>query len=156
MRFAAMTAADVDEVLDIERRSFAEPWSRGMFFHELKLPFSTTILARADESPHELLGYACWWLIGDEVEILNVAAHPDRRRAGIGRALVDLIIQAAYANHAHMITLEVQRDNAAAIALYRACGFIETGVRRNYYGRGTDALLMTWTPPAADTRTAAS
>ena len=142
-----MTVADMDEVLSIERGSFDEPWSRAMFLHELKLPFSTTILGRADEPPHELLGYVCWWLIGDEIEILNVAVDPKRRGQGIGRALVEVAIQAAFARHARTITLEVQRGNAAAIALYRTCGFVESGVRRNYYGRGTDALLMTWTHP---------
>ncbi len=144
MRFCAMTAADLDEVLDIERRSFPEPWSRGMFLHELKLPFSTTILGRAADPPHELLGYVCWWLIGDEVQILNIAVHPQHRRQGIGSALVQLVMREVEARAIRTVTLEVRRGNEAAIALYRDLGFSETGARRNYYGRGDDALLMTW------------
>ena len=50
MLFSPMTVTDLDEVLDIERRSFPEPWSRGMFLHELKLPFSTSIVARAADA----------------------------------------------------------------------------------------------------------
>jgi ribosomal-protein-alanine N-acetyltransferase len=145
MLFSPMTVTDLDEALDIERRSFPEPWSRGMFLHELKLPFSTSIVARAAAAPHELLGYICWWLVGDEIQILNVAVHPERRQQKIGRALVELVLHVVQAQHVGTVTLEVRRDNGAAIALYRSFGFAESGVRRHYYGRGADAILMTWT-----------
>jgi ribosomal-protein-alanine N-acetyltransferase len=144
MLLSPMSVADLDEVLDVERRSFPEPWSRGMFLHELKLPFSKSVVARAEEPPHALLGYICWWLIGGELQILNLAVHPERRQHGIGRALVELAVQVG---HAGTVTLEVRRDNGAAIALYRSFGFTESGVRRHYYGRGADAILMTWTRP---------
>lgn len=152
-----MTVADLDEVLEIERRSFPEPWSRGLFIHELKVPFSTTVLARGDEEPHRLVGYVCWWSIGDEIQILNVAVHPEQRQKGIGHTLVALAMREAAEKPVRTVTLEVRRDNVAAIALYRSFGFAETGVRRHYYGRGEDALIMTWTRPdpvanlAADT-----
>jgi ribosomal-protein-alanine N-acetyltransferase len=145
MLLSPLTVSDLDEVLDIERRSFPEPWSRGMFLHELKLPFSTSIAARAADPPHELLGYICWWLIGDELQILNLAVRPEQRQCGIGRVLVELALLAVQARHAGTVTLEVRRDNAAAIALYRSFGFTESGVRRHYYGRDADAILMTWT-----------
>ena len=142
MIFAPMHAADLDAVMEIERRSFPEPWSAGLFLHELKVPFSQTILARAaDDSPH-VLGYICRWLVGDEIHILNLAVHPDRRRTGVGRALVELTLREAERHEARIITLEVRRENASAIALYRSLGFSECGVRRNYYGRGHDAIVM--------------
>jgi ribosomal-protein-alanine N-acetyltransferase len=145
--FSPMTGQDLDEVLDIERGSFPEPWSRGMFLHELKLPFSTSIVVRAADPPHALLGYVCWWLIGDELQILNLAVHPERRQQGIGRALVELALRAAQERHVGTVTLEVRRDNGSAIALYHSFGFMEHGVRRHYYGRDADAILMTWTRP---------
>jgi len=126
-----------------------------MFLHELKLPFSTSIVARAADPPHELLGYICWWLIGDELQILNLAVHPERRQRGIGRAMVELALHAMQARHAGTITLEVRQDNGAAIALYRSFGFTESGVRRHYYRCGADAILMTWTGPQEPTRAAA-
>lgn len=147
MLFSPMTAADLDEALEIERRSFSEPWSRGMMLHELKLPFSQTVLARAEDAPHALLGYICWWRLGDEIQILNVAVDPARRQGGIGRALVELVMRDGEAHHVATVTLEVRRDNGPAIQLYRRFGFTERGVRRNYYGRGEDALIMTWTAP---------
>ena len=138
-----MGREDLDAVMEIERRSFPQPWSPGLFLHELKVPFSKTILA--SNGTGELVGYVCRWIVGDEVHILNLAVRPEQRHGGIGRALVELIVREADECGARMITLEVRRENAAAIGLYRAFGFVETGVRRNYYGRGEDAIIMSRT-----------
>ena len=142
MIFTPMRDEDLEAVMEIERRSFAQPWTPGLFLHELKVPFSRTILARSSPGEPELLGYICRWLIGDEVQILNLAVHPDQRRSGIGRALVEQILQEAEQQGVRVVTLEVRRENASAIALYRSLGFSESGVRRNYYGRGHDAIIM--------------
>jgi ribosomal-protein-alanine N-acetyltransferase len=145
MLFSPMCAEDLDAVMEIERRSFAQPWSRGMFLHELKVPFSKTILARSSPGAPEVLGYICRWLVGEEVQILNLAVHPDQRRRGIARALVDRIVQEAEQHEVKVITLEVRRENASAITLYAALAFSERGVRRNYYGPGQDAIIMSRT-----------
>jgi ribosomal-protein-alanine N-acetyltransferase len=154
--FAPMRSEDLDAVMEIERCSFPEPWTPGLFLHELKVPFSKTILARAANGSHELLGYVCRWLVGDEVHILNLAVHPEHRQRGIGRMLVQLVLEEADAHGATLVTLEVRRENAAAGALYRTLGFTETGVRKNYYGRGHDAIIMSRTRAArGQTSTAA-
>lgn len=145
MTFSVMRVDDLDAVMEIERRSFPEPWSPGLFLHELKVPFSKTILARAQNGSGCVLGYICRWLVGDEVHILNLAVDPDRRQAGIGRALVDLVMQEADERGVRLITLEVRRGNASALALYQRLGFSECGVRRHYYGRGQDAIIMSRT-----------
>ena len=145
-----MSREDLDPVMEIERRSFPQPWSPGLFLHELKVPFSKTILAHTSNGSGELLGYICRWLVGDEVHILNLAVHPDRRGCGVGRALVELIVREAEERGARLITLEVRRENAEAMALYRSFGFTERGVRRNYYGRGQDAIIMSRMHTACD------
>ena len=117
--------------------------------------FSTSVVARAAEVPHTLLGYICWWLVGDEIQILNVAVREEWRRHGIGRALVELLFAEVEAQHVSTITLEVRRESTEAIALYRSFGFAESGLRRHYYGRGADAVLMTWACPHERTRAAA-
>ena len=139
VRFTPMRTEDIDAVMEIERRSFPEPWTPGLFLHELKVPFSKTILARRGE---EIVGYICRWLVGDEVHILNVAVRPEARQSGIGRALVALVMEEAEQSGAGVVTLEVRRENDAAMTLYRAFGFTERGVRRNYYARGQDAVVM--------------
>jgi ribosomal-protein-alanine N-acetyltransferase len=147
--FSPMRAEDLDAVMEIERRSFPEPWTPGLFLRELKVPFSRTVLARARNGSEQVLGYVCRWLVGGEVHILNLAVHPEWRRSRVGRALVELVLREAEERGATEVTLEVRRENAVAIALYCAFGFTERGVRHNYYGRGADAIIMSRTPPAS-------
>jgi ribosomal-protein-alanine N-acetyltransferase len=145
--FAPMRSEDLDAVMEIERRSFPEPWTPGLFLHELKVPFSKTILAWRGDA---IVGYICRWLVGDEVHILNIAVRPETRQSGIGRALVALVMAEAEQVRAAVVTLEVRRENEAAIALYRTFGFTERGVRRNYYARGHDAVVMSCELRGAD------
>jgi ribosomal-protein-alanine N-acetyltransferase len=137
-----MVAADLPHVLEIERLAFPKPWTPGLFLHELKLDFSRLLLARTNNGARRLLGYVCWWMVGDEVHILNLAVHPDARRSGTGRALVQRVVDDATAHGAVSVSLEVGRSNQAAAALYCSMGFTQAGVRRNYYGEGEDAIIM--------------
>lgn len=141
LRFDRMRAADVDAVMEIERRTFAEPWTPGLFLHELKVPFARSVVVRVPETD-EMLGYVCWWEVGEEVHILNLAVRPEMQRRGIGRALVDLVLEAAAAARAGVVTLEVREGNTAAFVLYGGLGFERTGRRRNYYAPGVDAIIM--------------
>jgi len=140
--FEQMVAADLPQVMEIERLVFDAPWTPGLFLHELKLSFSRLHLARTGAGDRRVLGYVCWWLVGDEVHILNLAVHPDVRRGGTGRALVQRVLDDARAHQAGSVSLDVRHDNRAALALYTAMGFSAAGVRRNYYGAGVDAVIM--------------
>lgn len=140
--FEPMMPEDVPAVMVIERRVFPSPWTAGMFLHELKLPFSRSRVARMTTEERPIVGYVCWWVLGDEAEILNVAVDPDQRRHGIGRALVDLVFDDTRAHGVSTLSLEVQQGNAAAIALYSSFGFRALRVRKHYYGRGEDAIVM--------------
>lgn len=141
--FEPMAAADLPQVMEIERLAFpADAWTPGLFLHELKLDFSRVDLLRSGDAARHLLGYACWWTIGDEVHILNLAVRPDGRRRGAGRALVQRILDDAAARGAVSVSLEVRPENAAALALYGGMGFARIGLRRNYYARGEDAVIM--------------
>jgi len=155
LTFTPMRAEDLDAVMEVERRSFPEPWSPGLFLHELKVPFSKTVLAWTGNGTRELAGYVVRWSVGDETHILNLAVRPESRRGGVGRALVELVVREAVERRATVITLEVRRENTPAIALYRSFGFTERGVRRNYYGHGHDAIIMSRTLSAEVDKVAA-
>ena len=143
LAFQPMVAADLPQVMELERLSFpVQPWTPGLFLHELKLDFSRLHLARTADAARRLVGYACWWLVGDEVHILNLAVHPEARGTGAGRALVKRILDDAVGHGAVSVSLEVRPENAAALGLYRAMGFDQIGLRKNYYGRGEDAVIM--------------
>lgn len=136
-----MEAADLREVLDIERESFDHPWSSALFLQELRIPFSRIVVARP-AAEARIVGYLCRWWVADEVHILNLAVCPTHRRRGLGETLMAEAVREARAHRATAVTLEVRRSNVNARRLYESVRFEEVGVRRNYYGRGEDALIM--------------
>jgi len=89
----------------------------------------------------QLLAMACGWLIVDELHVTLVAVAPERRRLGLGRQVLEALLQRGLAGGASRATLEVATTNVPARALYAACGFREAGVRRGYYRNGDDALI---------------
>jgi ribosomal-protein-alanine N-acetyltransferase len=140
--FAEMRPQDLRQVLAIERGSFDNPWSSALFLQELRIPFSRIVVVRpAGGADEPIVGYLCRWFVADEIHVLNVAVHPAHRGRGIG-TLVAEALREARRGRADAMTLEVRRSNEAARRLYASFGFEEVGVRRNYYGRGEDALIM--------------
>lgn len=139
-----MTAADLDEVMPIEEGSYTMPWKRPMFEAELKgNPFARLFVAR-DAEQNALLGYVCFWLVFDELHIMNLSVHPARRRTGIGEELARWTLSWARENGARLATLEVRASNEAAKRLYGKLGFKVIAVRNGYYREPReDALIMT-------------
>ncbi|MEO0938150.1 MAG: GNAT family N-acetyltransferase [Pseudomonadota bacterium] len=89
-------------------------------------------------------GFLMAQVIAPEAEILTLAVDPARQRQGVAGGLVKDLLALPEVETAF---LEVAEDNAAARALYTACGFAETGRRRGYYARAggaVDAVLMGW------------
>ncbi len=82
------------------------------------------------------------WLVVDELQILQVATAATHRRQGHGRTLLAHVLRRARAGGATAATLEVRAGNQAALALYRALGFVADGHRKGFYPDGEDAVLM--------------
>ena len=138
-----MRRDDLVAVLEIERRSFAQPWSPGFFEKELATPFARLMVAVEESGPRPLVvGYSCRWRVTDEVHLLNVAIHPERRGLGYGRALVEGVVAEAREARARAVFLEVRAGNVVARRLYRLLGFHDLGIRRGYYCPGQDAIVM--------------
>jgi len=135
-------ARDLDAVVDIERLSFANPWTREMFEHELAHgAVSHTIVIRTPGT--RVAGYCVFWVVFDEVHVNNLAVRPGERRTGLGRALLKAALAEGAALGGRQATLEVRRSNAAAIRLYESFGFRACAVRRAYYSNPVeDALVL--------------
>jgi ribosomal-protein-alanine N-acetyltransferase len=100
-------------------------------------------------------GFALALDLREECEILSLGVLPERRREGVGMALLDSVCVAARRRGAERIVLEVAVDNIAALALYAARGFIPVGRRANYYrqmGHSADALVLRLALAATSTR----
>ncbi len=138
-----MRREDLPAILDIERRAFAQPWSRAFFEKELATTFARLMVAVDEQRPGaEIVGYTCRWRVADEVHLLNVAVRAEQRGGGIGRLLVEAVIAEGRAARARVMFLEVRAGNVVARRLYRHLGFHDLGVRRGYYGPGQDAIVM--------------
>ena len=144
VRFRRMRADDLARVVEIEKDGFQHPWSRELLERELSHAWSTVLLA-VEEGPHgeRIVGFIVYWLVHDEVHVLNIATAREERRRGIGRALMAEAADSGRRRGATLATLEVRRSNAPAIALYRALGYRQAGVRPNYYAEEKeDAIVM--------------
>ena len=138
---------DLDEVLAIEALCFRAPWSITAFEAELHNAFSRFVCARASApgggGPGTLAGFAIYWLVEDELHLINFGVRPEMRRRGIARAMMEYILADGAAARSRIATLEVRTGNAAAIALYRGFGFVPIHVRPKYYvDNDEDALVM--------------
>jgi ribosomal-protein-alanine N-acetyltransferase len=135
-----MRTADIENVIAIERASFRFPWSMRFFLDELQVDCARSILAEVDG---RIVGYVLFWILAEEVDIHNIAVHPDFRRQGIGRLLLEQVAAAARRQERLRVTLDVRSSNAAAQSLYLSLGFVARGLRKGYYSdNGEDALVM--------------
>lgn len=135
-----MKTVDIEQVIAIERASFQFPWSTRFFLEELQVDCARSILA---EVKGRIVGYVLFWFLSEEVDIHNIAVHPDFRRHGIGRLLLDQVVEAARRQECVRVTLDVRHSNSAAQSLYRSFGFDTRGLRKGYYSdNGEDALVM--------------
>jgi ribosomal-protein-alanine N-acetyltransferase len=137
--------ADVPAIWAIEKVSFPTPWSRWSFLAELGHRNSYTLVAGPPSPyPWQTLGYLIFWVVLDEMHILNLAVHSEHRRRGIARRLLAEGLAQARTLGAELAWLEVRPSNLAARALYESFGFKEMGRRPRYYNdTQEDALLLT-------------
>lgn len=145
-----ISESDLDEVLEIELQSHPTAWPRALFAGELELSWSR-LMALRSRSDGRMLGYIDYWLVHDELHVLNVAVAPEARRQGCARYMLDSAIAEGRTQGVEYVTLEVRVTNAGAIRLYETMGFAVVGRRRAYYSdTGEDALIMALELGAAD------
>ncbi len=144
LRFRRMVPADLPRVVEIEKDGFQHPWSPQLLERELSHAWSTVLLAVEDGPRGEVVvGFVVFWLVHDEVHVLNIATALEARRRGVGRALMEEATESGRRRGATLATLEVRRSNEAALELYRSLGYRQAGVRVNYYSdEGEDAIVM--------------
>jgi ribosomal-protein-alanine N-acetyltransferase len=143
--------ADLDAISAIERASFASPWSPESLAAELDRPWSFFPVRCLPDGT--LVAYLNYWVVFDEIHVLNLATHPAHRRAGHARALLAEMIGLGSQNGSRFVHLEVRASNAPAQRLYEALGFARVGRRPRYYNNnGEDAFLyrLDLAPAAGD------
>jgi len=141
---APMGRDDVDAVMEVERLSFSAPWLCEVIHEEMARAWARIDVVRdAQGGQGAIVAFANYWLVADELHILNIATHPLARRRGHATRLLAHMIEVARQVPCRLMTLEVRRSNAAAQRLYRRFAFRAVGVRPNYYAEDNeDAVVM--------------
>ncbi len=147
LHLRSLDLSDLPAVIAIEQQSFPSPTQEKTYRYELSenqlAHYQALTLLRAGGN-EQLLGYAGYWLIADEIHMIIIAIDPQRRGCGLGELLLLNMLNLAYDQQAALVTLEVRDSNRVAQELYQKYGFELVGRRKQYYkDTGEDALLMT-------------
>lgn len=137
----SLLPTDLDQVMEIERRAYPFPWTRGIFRDCLHAGYS----ARVIELDRQMIGYGVVSLGAAEAHLLNVCIDPRWQSRGYGRQLLRALVDLARERDAYRVFLEVRPSNLGAVALYQSEGFNEIGRRPRYYPAANgreDALVM--------------
>lgn len=137
-----MTPDDVPAVIAIEAAAHAAPWTEGIFRDCLRVGYQCEVL----ELDGVIVGYTVMSVAAGEAHLFNVCIDKDWQGRGFGRLLVNHVIDEARSRKAFSVFLEVRPSNKPAISLYEDLGFVEVGVRKDYYpcknGKREDALIF--------------
>jgi len=141
-----MTTADLDSVLLLEAVSFADPWSREQYVHELHdnqlSRYRVVVPVDPGRDAPSIVAHGGWMLFGEEAHILTIAVRPEFRRRSIGRWLLLHLLAEAHREGCTSVVLEVRPSNTAARRLYEGIGFSVIGQRKRYYPNKEDALVL--------------
>ena len=141
-----MDAADIPGVYALDVLSFSLPWTERSFRYEVtgNANARNWVAELPQEGTGRLVGMLVLWFFLDEAHIATLAVHPDFRRRGIARKLLQTALSAAYNEGARRSLLEVRVGNLAALNMYKEFGFEIVGRRSHYYhDNDEDAILMT-------------
>ena len=136
-----MRQEDVPSVAALEREAYDFPWSAGIFRDCLLAGYTAMLL----EQDTEVVGYSVMSVAAGEAHLLNICLAPHLRRRGIGRRLLQQMLDLAVQAGAERVFLEVRPSNTDAMRLYGAAGFDAIGIRRGYYrasGGNEDAVVL--------------
>lgn len=143
LRFERMDENNLADVMKIEIDVFPFHWTHQVFKNSIKEGYDCWV---ARDASKLVVGYFVLMKVVDEVHLLTIAVRADLHGQGIGRRLVDKVIELAREMKMDSMLLEVRPSNERALDMYRHYGFVEIGRRKNYYQasytRREDAIVM--------------
>ena len=138
------TLADFPQIQTLEvQSSTAAHWTKAQYdaLFAAHAPLRIALLARFD-TDDQVGGFLIASCLTDDWEIENIVVNENRKRRGIGTALVGQLVAEAQAAGARSVTLEVRESNAPARQLYESVGFTYEARRKLYYrDPDEDAIL---------------
>ena len=131
--------SQLDEILEIENSSFEKPWKRSQLMDDIRNNIDSENWVFVQDE--KVVGYIFGWIIQNEFHLHNIAVHPNYLRKKIGQKLINHIISRVADQKVNVILLEVSVHNFSAQKCYQSLGFVQTGIRKDYYSKGDDAIL---------------
>ena len=138
-----MQLCDLDQVAEIEKHTFSEPWSREGFRTSLASRDTLYLVALEGD---QVAGYCGLLQSFEEADITNVAVDKVHRRKGIARAMLTVLMREGKQRGIQRFTLEVRVGNQAALHLYETLGFVSVGIRKGFYTKPAEDAVIMWTP----------
>lgn len=145
--FRPMGRSDLRYILEIEQQVYDFPWSHRTFLDCVKIGYLCWVAERVDE----VVAYGILSIGAGEAHVMNICVSPKFQRQGIGRRMMNKLIDVAIENRTETILLEVRPSNGPALTMYGGMGFNEIGTRKNYYpaaGGREDAIMLAMELPA--------
>lgn len=136
-----MKISDFELIKNNLKSDFDNFWNENILKQEL-LNTDSIFLVVKDTISDEILGFAGIEIVLDEAELMNIVIRKNKRGLGIGKSLMEKIINIAKENNIKILKLEVNEKNLIAINLYKSLGFKQTGIREKYYNNHDSAILM--------------
>ncbi len=137
--FREVRASDLKGIVRIEKVSFPDPWTPSQLLFEIIHEYSYGLVA---ETNKRIAGYIFAMMVKGEGHIGNLAVAPEFRGMGIGRKLLNIMLNKMRDKGITVVFLEVRKSNQIARNLYLTSGFSEIGIRKKYYHNGEDAIIM--------------
>jgi ribosomal-protein-alanine acetyltransferase len=139
--------SDIPELTQLEQMVFTPAdgiITKKQFRYHIRKGKNLLLVAKLKNTPHTIIGYILVLIYTKSARIYSLAVTPEHQGQKVGRALLQASITQVLAKEITNIHLEFRKENTGAQKLYRSIGFTITGMRRNYYGKQQDAVLMTW------------
>ena len=135
-----MVRRDMPEVLAIEHASFAHPWGEAEMLRVLRQRDCIGMVALHGE---RIVGFYIYELKPGHLRLLHFAVHPDFRRAGVGRQMVERLRARLSSHRRRLLALTVRESNLPGQLFWRSMGFVATAVERDWYeDTGEAAYVM--------------
>tara|TARA_B110000438_G_C15679240_1_gene591616 strand:+ start:360 stop:794 length:435 start_codon:yes stop_codon:yes gene_type:complete len=131
--------SQLNDIYTIEKQSFKNPWTKSQIKYDLQSKINSENWVYILEE--KIIGYIFVYIIDEQFHLNNIAVHPNYLRNKIGKSLIQHIILRAKKRKVNIILLEVSINNIPAIRCYQSIGFVQVGLRKNYYAKDDDAAL---------------
>lgn len=132
----------IEDILEVDTLCFSIPWSRESFISEvLQNKFARYVVAVQED---KIIGYAGMWLIAEEGQITNIATHPEFRGKRVASSMFEALLAICIKENVSSMTLEVRSSNLPALNLYNKYGFVQEGLRKQYYADNKEDAIIMW------------